>query len=154
MKLSMSILNDSIRTDGISTLFIGMRTMVFKRAMDWGFRFMIISYLKELYINNKSTEYNIYKLNNIEDLSLTFTGGSLAVFITMPIDRLMPILQAANASKDKTIQQIIKDKMGKDGFLKTMQSGLIMRVIHCGWHTTWAIFISKKIYDAIDQRLQ
>ena len=148
MMLSMKILNESIHKEGLSTLLIGMPTMIFKRAMDWGMRFLIISRIKQKYrdINNKD------KLNNIEDLTCTFTGGSLAVFITMPIDRLMPILQAAGANKDESIQYIIKQQLGKEG-LATLQRGLVMRVIHCGWHTTWAIFISKKIYEYIDKRI-
>ena len=45
--ISMKILNDAIKQDGIKTLTIGMPTMVFKRSCDWGCRFLFMGIVKE-----------------------------------------------------------------------------------------------------------
>ena len=42
----------------------------------------------------------------------------------------------------------MKELYAKEG-LSTLQRGFVMRVIHCGWHTTWAIFIANQVTNAI-----
>lgn len=129
-----------------------MPTMVFKRAIDWGTRFVFMRYLRQYYYSQFCSHIPNYKLNDWEELGIAFSGGVLSVFVTMPIDRLMPIIQAANKSKSEGIMSIIRKKYAQEG-LATLQRGLIMRSIHCGWHTTYAIFISQKIYDFLDKKM-
>ncbi|ETO07168.1 hypothetical protein RFI_30225 [Reticulomyxa filosa] len=151
MSISMSILNKELHAKGISTLFIGMPAMVFKRSIDWGSRFLLMRWLRHAYF-----DYNGFdskrKLNDMEELAIAFGGGTLSVFVTMPIDRLMPILQAAGRTKDATIWSITIQKFRAEG-LGTLQRGLVFRTIHCGWHTSFAIFLSQKIYNIIDQKI-
>ncbi len=84
-------------------------------------------------------------MTELERFATSFFGGTLSVCITMPIDRLMPILQAANAAPNKTIRDIVREKMAREGVF-TLQRGFIIRTIHCGWHTSFAVFLAGKIY--------
>ena len=52
--LSMSILNEAIKRDGIKTLTIGLPTMILKRSCDWGCRFLFMGIVKEQWRKNKA----------------------------------------------------------------------------------------------------
>ena len=89
--ISFSILNSAIKNEGLGMVLTGMPTMIFKRSMDWGSRFVLMRMFREYFHSLKDDPSE--PLNNYEKLGSAFIGGSLAVFITMPIDRLMPIIQ-------------------------------------------------------------
>jgi len=147
MNISMSILNESIRKDGFRVLTIGMPTMIFKRSMDWGTRFLFMRYLRKAYYEYKQDSSK--KLNDLEELSVAFVAGALSVFVTQPVDRLMPLLQAAGRG-DASFNHIIRMKLLNEGW-GTLQRGLVLRTLHCGWHTTWAVFIATKLYDIVEK---
>jgi hypothetical protein len=140
MKHSMSILGGDIRANGIKTLTIGMPTMIAKRALDWGCRFVLIGAIKRNYQTMRGGE----KLSSVETLACTFMGGATACAITMPLDRMMPIIQQAGGSGEAMLP-FIKNKIQSEG-LATLQRGFFMRATHTGYHTMFAIFAADKIY--------
>jgi hypothetical protein len=152
-QVSMSIMNKDIAKNGWSTLTTGMATMTFKRTIDWGSRFVFAKWTRDYFHSRKeSVNGEKTQLSQVEKLMSSVLGGAMSLFVCMPVDRLMPILQAAGRSKDETIQQIIKKKMAQEG-LSTLQRGFMMRLVHVSWHTTFAIYISGHIYEAIDKRV-
>ena len=58
--ISMKILNDAIKADGIKTLTIGLPTMVFKRSCDWGCRFLFMGVVKRQWREMKGTDESRY----------------------------------------------------------------------------------------------
>jgi hypothetical protein len=144
MKLSTLVLNKAIKEEGFGVLTKGMQAMVLKRALDWGTRFMFIGAFEEYFKSLKNGE----KLTDSEKLAASFIGGAASVSVTMPIDRMIPILQQSGASGEGFFQ-ILKKKMASEG-LTTLQRGLVMRTIHTGYHTTFAVFIANRLYALFD----
>lgn len=145
IKLSSLVLTDIIKNEGVLALTQGMGTMVVKRAMDWGTRFVFINLIRSSILENKAEGE---KLSDIDKLGSSFVGGALSVSITMPVDRLMPVLQAANTDKSNIIRYM-REKVAKEG-LTTLFRGWAMRTFHTGYHTTFAIFVADKIYELLN----
>lgn len=145
MKMSTLVLNQAIKDEGAGVIFKGMPAMVTKRAMDWGTRFVFIGMFEKLFQSWKPAGQ---KLNETEKLAASFIGGAASVSVTMPIDRMMPILQQAGASGEGFFT-ILKKKMQTEG-LSTLQRGVVMRTLHTGYHTTFAVFIANRIYAFFD----
>eukprot|EP00475_Leptophrys_vorax_P004419 TRINITY_DN1263_c0_g1_i4.p1 TRINITY_DN1263_c0_g1~~TRINITY_DN1263_c0_g1_i4.p1 ORF type:complete len:251 (-),score=79.09 TRINITY_DN1263_c0_g1_i4:1292-2044(-) len=145
LKLSTLVLNKAIQEEGIGVLAKGMPAMVTKRALDWGTRFLFIGAFEKMF---KSWKEPGVKLSEKEKLAASFIGGAASVSVTMPIDRMMPILQQAGASGEGFFT-ILKRKMESEG-LTTLQRGLVMRTMHTGYHTTFAIFVANRIYNWFD----
>jgi hypothetical protein len=145
MLYSMKILNQSIREDGIRVLGKGMPTMVLKRSLDWGTRFIFIKLFTERYRDYKFAGRQPGKLNDLESLAISFSGGAASCAATMPLDRIMPILQQASKSNE-SIVAFMRRKLAEEG-LATMQRGFLFRALHTGYHTTFAIFVADKIYN-------
>jgi hypothetical protein len=122
MAHSSTILNQAIKQEGVGLLFKGARAlslplsllrrrllpaltsarpgmpaMVFKRAMDWGTRFIFIKQFTDMATRAKPAGV---KLSDPERLALSFCGGAASVAVTMPVDRLMPIIQQASAGNE------------------------------------------------------
>eukprot|EP01084_Bolivina_argentea_P229610 387488_1 len=152
MRLSMSILNNDIRAYGIKTLFIGMPTMVIKRSLDWGSRFFLMRMTRDAWTKYKPSGPDT-PLTDIERLMCTFIGSGSSCFILQPLDRAMPIIQAARSDPNETPIKVLKQRVKIDGLWNTLQRGVIIRLIHVGWHTSWAIFASHKIYDWLDKKI-
>ncbi len=150
----------------------GMATCVFKRAMDWGTRFMIINALRARLLAAKvgrplcssptaistatTTTTTVTTtapqsanegLSDAEKLCSSFVGGAASVTVTMPLDRLMPVLRASGASQ-RPVLAVLRECFGAEG-LATLQRGWIMRTLHTGYHTMFAIFVADKIYAAL-----
>eukprot|EP00124_Ichthyophonus_hoferi_P001347 Ihof_evm9s67 gene=Ihof_evmTU9s67 len=95
MRLSSRILNDAIKKEGIMMLTTGMATCIFKRSMDWGTRYLFINLIRAKLQDSKGG----LALTDTEKLYTSYLGGAASVTVTQPIDRLMPILQAAGKDK-------------------------------------------------------
>jgi len=146
MRKSMQIMGIAIKEEGTGVIVKGMPTMVCKRALDWGTRFIFMRMFRE-----KFAEMNEpgQPLTDMQRLTSAFCGGALSVAVTQPVDRMMPIIQQAGASGEGIVP-FMKRSIAEQG-IATMQRGACMRIIHCGWHTAFAIFASNKIYDALDK---
>jgi len=147
MSASMRIMGVAIKEEGAIVMFKGMPTMVGKRALDWGSRFILMRFFREQFSKRKGGK----PLNDFERLTAAFLGGAVSVGVTQPIDRMMPIIQQAGASGEGIVP-FMKKSIQTQG-LSTLQRGGLMRVLHCGWHTSFAIFASNKIYAAVDKVL-
>eukprot|EP01006_Ploeotia_vitrea_P022390 TRINITY_DN54798_c0_g1_i1.p2 TRINITY_DN54798_c0_g1~~TRINITY_DN54798_c0_g1_i1.p2 ORF type:complete len:262 (+),score=130.03 TRINITY_DN54798_c0_g1_i1:286-1071(+) len=143
MRMSSVVLNDAIRQEGIGMLATGLPTMVMKRTLDWGTRYLIIGKYKDYFRERKGGA----KLNDMETLAASFLGGATSCAITMPVDRMMPVLQAAGASGEGIVP-FLKKKIAAEG-VGTLQRGFFMRAVHTGYHTMFAIFVADKIYTAL-----
>lgn len=144
MVLSSKVLSDGVKKEGWMMLTNGMTTCVIKRALDWGSRFVFINYFRKYLQSHKPAGQG---LNDTEKLATAFFGGAASVTVTMPIDRMMPVLQAAGGSNGSLVQ-ILKEKFGKEG-ISTLQRGWMMRTLHTGYHTMFAIFVADKAYSMI-----
>ncbi|KNC73915.1 hypothetical protein SARC_13526 [Sphaeroforma arctica JP610] len=144
MKLSQSILASGIESEGlVKTLTQGMMTCVFKRALDWGTRFIFINGFRNFLIE-KSPDGT---LTDAQKLYTSFAGGAASVTVTMPIDRLMPIIQSAGGG-GQSISEVLKAKFAKEG-ITTLQRGWALRTLHTGYHTMFAIFVADKVYSLL-----
>lgn len=138
IKYSSSILNSSIKNEGFKVLLSGMPQMMLKRSLDWGTRFYFIDKI-QLYFKNNNDH-----LTDKHIIASSFIGGSLSVLLTMPIDRLLPVIQSNTSNKN--ISCIIKNKIKDEGII-TLFRGWRIRTLQTGWHTTFAIFIADKLYN-------
>jgi hypothetical protein len=149
MKFSMSILSADIKSKGIGTLAIGMPQMIAKRSLDWGSRFILIGALTRGAQNALSEDggKTPAKLGFATSLACNFFGGVVSCAITMPIDRMMPIIQQAGGAEGGMLT-FIKAKMATEGW-STLQRGFIARSMHTGYHTMFAVLIADKVYNAL-----
>jgi len=148
MKASMEVMGIAVKQEGAKVIVKGMPTMVCKRALDWGSRFVFMRICREKFAERNAPGV---PLSDLQKLGSAFIGGALSVGVTQPIDRMMPIIQQAGASGEG-IFPFMKRSIAEQG-ISTMQRGALMRITHCGWHTAFAIFASNKIYDVIDTKL-
>jgi hypothetical protein len=140
MRHSANILNDAVRKEGLGMLATGMPTMVAKRALDWGTRFIIIGKYKEAFQKMNGDK----PLTPLQSLTASFLGGSTSCAITMPIDRMMPVLQQVRPDNVSMVG-FLRQKLAEEG-LATLQRGFAMRALHTGYHTMFAIFVADTIY--------
>jgi len=140
MRLSTTILNRAVQEEGVMVLCKGMGTMVPKRMLDWGTRFLFMKGLRDALYQQKGKDY---KMTELEDLGIAFVGGTASVAITMPVDRLMPVIQGID--RGQSAFKVLQGKFRTEGF-STLFRGGIIRAVHCGWHTTWAIYVSNRLY--------
>eukprot|EP01083_Nonionella_stella_P273772 928969_1 len=143
--ISMKILNTAIKTDGISTLTIGLPTMVLKRSLDWGCRFFFMGIVKENWRKMKSNPDE--GLKGWERLLSTFIGSGSSVLILQPIDKLTPVIQADRGGK--SVMDILKVQIANKGYFACFWGGMGIRLVHIGWHTSWAIFVAQEIYNSM-----
>lgn len=148
MKLSMNILFDAVKKEGLLVLTSGMGTCVIKRALDWGTRFIFIDIFRAATLASKPAN-EPKKLNDTEKLMTAFFGGAASVAVTTPIDRLMPIIQAAGSGQKQSISTVIRAKLAEEG-ASTIFRGWFMRTLHTGYHTVFAIFVADKLYSLIE----
>lgn len=143
MRHSANILNSAIKAEGVGMLATGMPTMVFKRALDWGTRFIIINQYKALFARLNGDPDG--KLSAGQNLVASFLGGSTSCALTMPIDRMMPILQQVRPDSSQSAVAYLRERLAAEG-LSTLQRGFAMRALHTGYHTMFAIFVADSIY--------
>lgn len=143
MKTSMTILSSLVQSNGYSALTKGMGTCIIKRALDWGTRFYFIDMLRTNISQNRA-------LNDYDKLSTAFIGGALSVLVTTPIDRLLPLLQSRQTGSQQSLLSTVASKIKQEG-ITTMFRGGIMRTIHTGYHTMFAIYIADKLYSALSK---
>jgi len=146
MMLSMKILNSAVREEGAGVIFKGMPTMVVKRSLDWGTRFLFIKIFTEDWKKFKGLQQDA-KLSGAESLLISFFGGAASCAVTMPLDRMMPILQQAGKSNE-SMGKFLARKMKEEG-LATMQRGFLFRALHSGYHTAFAVFVADKLYSLV-----
>jgi len=143
--ISMKILNDAIKADGIKTLTIGLPTMVFKRSCDWGCRFLFMGVVKEQWQKRKANPDE--KLKPWERLVSTFIGSGSSVLVLQPLDKLMPVIQADRGGK--SVMDVLRVQVANKGYFGCLWGGMGIRMVHIGWHTSWAIFVAQEIYDSL-----
>jgi Mitochondrial carrier protein len=145
---SMKVLNTGIKEEGISLLFKGMPTMVAKRTLDWGTRFIFIGNYKNFFLE-RARANGRNKLNDLETLVASFAGGATSCAVTMPVDRMMPILQQSRAGNEGIVK-FLRGKIATEG-VGTLGRGFLMRATHTGYHTMFAIFIADKLYGLLGE---
>eukprot|EP01083_Nonionella_stella_P140206 429367_1 len=143
--ISMSILNDAIKRDGFKTLTIGLPTMVLKRSLDWGCRFFMMGIVKEQWRKAKSNPDE--GLKAWERLVSTFIGSGSSVLILQPLDKLMPVIQADRGGK--SVMDLLRVQIANKGYIQCFWGGTGIRLVHIGWHTSWAIFVAQEIYNSL-----
>eukprot|EP00127_Corallochytrium_limacisporum_P006847 Clim_evm62s236 gene=Clim_evmTU62s236 len=142
--LGTRVLYDAVKQEGVMVLTSGMMTCILKRAMDWGTRFIFMNMLKDAV---KARKAEGESLTDLERLTTSFVGGGMSVLVTMPLDRLMPVIQAAS-KESVNVVEVIREKFAREG-ITTLWRGGAMRTLHTGYHTMFAIFISDKIYELV-----
>jgi len=143
--ISMKILNDAIKADGIQTVTIGLPTMVFKRSCDWGCRFLFMGVVKKQWRQMKANPDE--KLKPWERLVSTFIGSGSSVLILQPLDKVLPVIQADRGGK--SVMDVLRVQIANKGYFGCFWGGMSIRMLHIGWHTSWAIFVAQEIYDSL-----
>ena len=75
----------------------------------------------------------------------TFIGSGSSVLVLQPLDKVMPVIQADRGGK--SVMDVLRAQMASKGFFGTYWGGMGIRLVHIGWHTSWAIFVSQEIYN-------
>jgi len=150
MVMSTKVLNAAIHQEGVGVLGKGMPAMVVKRAFDWGTRFIFINMFRDWYGQSQGLPAGtVRKGSALEELTISFLGGAASCAVTMPIDRMMPILQQASGDKQGVLA-FLSQKMKAEG-VGTLQRGFLMRACHTGYHTAWATFGADQIIKLVQR---
>eukprot|EP00126_Sphaerothecum_destruens_P009605 Sdes_comp20547_c0_seq1m15268 len=147
MKISQKIIVEGIQKEGFGLIFQGMGVCIAKRALDWGSRFVFLEIFRSYLKNNRPSEQPA-KLSDTENLLTAFAAGAVSVAVTVPIDRLMPLLQAQGRNSQVSLWQEIHHKFKLEG-PSTLFRGWLMRTIHTGYHTMFAVFVADKLYSML-----
>lgn len=75
----------------------------------------------------------------------TFIGSGSSVLVLQPLDKMMPVIQADRGGK--TVMDILRAQIAQKGYFGCFWGGMGIRLVHIGWHTSWAIFVSQEIYN-------
>ncbi|KNC55055.1 uncharacterized protein AMSG_10651 [Thecamonas trahens ATCC 50062] len=134
IKFSFRVMNEDVRAKGFirGAIMPGMAACVAKRTLDWGSRFALILYLKKFFAKEDGTPFT-----HAESGMITFLGGVLSVSVTMPVDRLLPVIQGATSSSE-SVMTVMRARMAQEG-LTTWFRGWFVRALHTGYHSLFAI---------------
>lgn len=91
-----------------------------KRSCDWMLR---------------SVMYSHYKTYCSENIA-AFMAGVFSAVLTIPVDRLLPLMQQTNPSKN--ILRVLINDVNTRG-IRSVMAGATMRVLHGGWHTCFVL---------------
>ena len=139
---SFKILNKTIKKNGITSIYNGLPILVCKRMTDWIARFYMIEQCKN-YIRSNSDDYEL----TLKDKFIsTAIGSALATPLSIPFDRLLPVIYNSNNLKEAKF--IIKEKIKKEG-IKTFYRGLFARTLSTVHYTLFALFIPQLINEYI-----
>lgn len=98
-----------------------------KRACDWMLRTAVYSSLR----------------NRWNDNLAAFVAGVTSAVITIPIDRLLPLMQQTNPPT-RIVKALVADASAKG--MSAFMAGTTMRVLHGGWHTCF-VFGALKLFE-------
>jgi hypothetical protein len=144
----VGVLSNMVKTEGVGSLTKGMPLFIVKRTYDWGTRFVFLGEMRRMMMARKAPGEN---LNDWEKLFSAFMAGALATFMTVPVDRMAPVIQAAGSEAKDGILNYLRKKIAEEG-VSTMFRGCVARTIHTGYHTCFAIFLADKIADLMNGR--
>ena len=82
-----------------------------------------------------------------ERLVSTFIGSGSSVLILQPLDKMMPVIQADRGGK--SVMDVLRVQIANKGYFGCFWGGMGIRMVHIGWHTSWAIFVAQEIYDSM-----
>eukprot|EP00470_Lotharella_oceanica_P006723 CAMPEP_0170199012 /NCGR_PEP_ID=MMETSP0040_2-20121228/69103_1 /TAXON_ID=641309 /ORGANISM="Lotharella oceanica, Strain CCMP622" /LENGTH=307 /DNA_ID=CAMNT_0010449091 /DNA_START=330 /DNA_END=1254 /DNA_ORIENTATION=- len=141
---SFTILGDVIRKEGVQVLTRGMGTNAFKRALDWVVRFYIRETLVEPIKARKSKGLKAgqkVQLSDWDKLWTSLAAGGISVYVSTPLDRLLPLLQQRDSSKDTVT--LLKEQF--KGGLPKLYAGAVARSAHAALHVCFLMFVGDKI---------
>merc|ERR1711916_247566 len=123
IKFSFRVMNADIREKGL-------------------FRGAIILYLKKAFAPADGTPLSSTQLSLI-----SFMGGVISVSVTMPVDRLLPVIQGAT-SEGESLVKTMRARMAAEG-ISTWFRGWFVRALHTGYHTFWVVSLGSFASSAI-----
>ena len=82
-----------------------------------------------------------------ERLVSTFIGSGSSVLVLQPLDKMMPIIQADRGGK--SVMDVLRAQIANKGMFGTLWGGMGIRLVHIGWHTSWAIFVAQELYNSM-----
>ena len=143
LKLSAHVLRHAVRQEGPRVLLSGMGPFVVKRSIDWGVRFACIEAVQSSYVAKTGRPpTSSQKLNAI------LTGAFVSVFVSMPLDRIIPVLQGGS---NQSPLAALRTKLKAEG-ASTLFRGAVFRCLQTGWHTVFTLFVADAVMDAILKR--
>jgi len=144
LSYSFTILGNVIRNEGIQAITRGMGTNAFKRALDWVVRFYINETLKEPIRKKKSKNLKPGEkvvLSDLDKLWTSLAAGGISVYVSTPLDRLLPLLQQRDSSKSTV--QLFKEQF--KGGLPKLYAGAVARSAHAALHVCFLMYVGDKI---------
>mmetsp|Transcript_3900 Transcript_3900/g.5227 ORF Transcript_3900/g.5227 Transcript_3900/m.5227 type:complete len:286 (-) Transcript_3900:266-1123(-) len=144
LSYSFTILGNVIRTEGTQAITRGMGTNAFKRALDWVVRFYIRETLCDPIRERRSKGLKPgekVKLTDIDKLWTSLAAGGISVYVSTPLDRLLPLLQQRDSTK--TTMELFKEQF--KGGLPKLYAGAVARSAHAALHVCFLMFVGDKI---------
>jgi len=142
----IAILTETLRQEGIGSLFKGLGPMMIKRGFDWGLRYQGIV-ISTNFLKRDDKKRN---LSTLEKLCVGFFGGAFST-LTMPLDSLV-----ANCQKSGGIGKVnalsVAATMWRTHGAPAFVRGWLMRLVHAGYHTMWMATIGQILYEKITGR--
>mmetsp|Transcript_1145 Transcript_1145/g.1599 ORF Transcript_1145/g.1599 Transcript_1145/m.1599 type:complete len:286 (+) Transcript_1145:107-964(+) len=141
---SFRILGNVIRTEGMQAITRGMGTNAFKRALDWVVRFYIRETLTEPIKAKKAKSLKPgekVKLSDLDKLWTSLAAGGISVYVSTPLDRLLPLLQQRDSSKSTLT--LLREQF--KGGLPKLYAGAVARSAHAALHVCFLMFVGDKI---------
>lgn len=144
LRYSCTILGNVIKEEGVQAVTRGMGTNACKRALDWVVRFYIRETLLEPIRTSRAKGLKPgekVKLTDIDKLWTSLAAGGISVYVSTPLDRLLPLLQQRDSSKDT--MTLLREQF--KGGLNKIYAGAIARSAHAALHVCFLMYVGDKI---------
>ena len=145
---SATVLNNVIREEGFQAITRGMGTNAGKRALDWVVRFYIRETLLDPIRAKRSKSLRRgekVQFTDFEKMWSSLAAGGISVYVSTPLDRLLPLLQQRDSSR--TMQELFREQF--KGGLSKMYAGAVARSAHAALHVSFLMFVGDKIKQVV-----
>ena len=134
---SIPFMSSVIKQEGIKTVMRGASAMCSRRAIDWGMRFGSMEYIR-----NELHKYSGEK-RPWHTIVGGFLGGSVSA-LTLPLDCL--IAQSQKSGSTGNPIEVARAMYAANG-AAAFTRGLLMRVLHSGYHTLYVAGLGTLTYE-------
>eukprot|EP00472_Partenskyella_glossopodia_P010303 CAMPEP_0197515040 /NCGR_PEP_ID=MMETSP1318-20131121/290_1 /TAXON_ID=552666 /ORGANISM="Partenskyella glossopodia, Strain RCC365" /LENGTH=285 /DNA_ID=CAMNT_0043063295 /DNA_START=68 /DNA_END=925 /DNA_ORIENTATION=- len=147
LSYSFTILGNVIKNEGFQAITRGMGTNAFKRALDWVVRFYIRESLTDPIKARRAKSLKPgekVQLTDVDKLWTSLAAGGISVYVSTPLDRLLPLLQQRDSSK--TTVELLREQF--KGGMSKIYAGAVARSAHAALHVCFLMYVGEKIKSA------
>eukprot|EP01004_Peranema_trichophorum_P005539 NODE_4395_length_1174_cov_6.364415_g3883_i0.p1 GENE.NODE_4395_length_1174_cov_6.364415_g3883_i0~~NODE_4395_length_1174_cov_6.364415_g3883_i0.p1 ORF type:complete len:300 (+),score=48.63 NODE_4395_length_1174_cov_6.364415_g3883_i0:61-960(+) len=144
--VSTHLITETIKREGVITVFRGIEVMMLRRGVDWGIRFYGVGLAERFFVSRKPQGEK--KLSTVEAFAAGLFGGAFSA-LDHPLDVWVANCQKHREGASRPAGQVLKELMAESsqkGLLKVWFRGVEMRLVHSAYHTAWMAGLGQVIF--------